>query len=410
MRKIVFVALCAIAVFGCKKASGEYFDYSTVAVTGEAVDLTPFSATLICNFNITSSMNPDKWGVVGSTDPNPARDNSSFGYSMSSDEVAPEYRFEISSLEPETTYYYRAFMELVGIGTDPVVYGEIRQFTTPAVGNLGLTESPILGSTCAILRGSLPDYLKNAPVQVWFRHGKAFPDRTDEGSLQATINMEDGTFSADYIDIGKEVTYYCQAGFTYGNKNYFGEEKTFQVADFVPTEGDLIDMGLSVKWGSRNVGASDPGKDGDYFAWGETQTKETFLPDNYLYNETPTQLPLTADAASVNLGGSWRMPTKEEYEEIINGANTLHETGVYNGRYGYMYISRKNGNRIFFPCSGWKNEEGVGPVGTSGEYWTSTFSTSTDNYNVAYLWTVGSGSTYFFGPVYYGLTVRGVQE
>ena len=402
MRKFFFFALCAIAVLGCKKASGEYFDYSTVAVTGEAVDLTPFSATLICNFNITSSMNPDKWGVVGSTDPNPARGNSSFGYSMSSDEVAPEYRFEISSLEPETTYYYRAFMELVGIGTDPVVYGEIRQFTTPAVGNLGLTEAPILGSTCAILRGSLPDYLKNAPVQVWFRHGKAFPDRTDEGSLQATINMEDGTFSADYIDIGKEVTYYCQAGFTYGNKSYFGEEKTFQVAEFAPTDGDLIDMGLSVKWGSRNVGASDPGNDGDYFAWGETQTKETFLSDNYLYNETPERLPLSADAASVNLGGSWRMPTREEFIELADDSRTMRESGVYKGRYGFMYISRKNGNRVFFPCAGYKNEDDFWPIGTSSYYWTSDFAGGATAY-------IGF-SPYSTCQVYYGCSVRGVQE
>ena len=407
MRKIVFVALCAIAVLGCKKESVQSLD--GVAVTGEALDVTSMTVTLVSRFNIPDSMTPEKRGVLVSTSPDVNANNYERGFFMKDDVVDNEYRVDIPDLEPEKTYYYRAYVRFKY--TKQSVCGDVKSFTTPAFENPVTTGSPFVGSACAILNGSVSDYLKNRFYsQPWFECGKAYPERSEAVRITHINLEEDGTFSGDYEHLEKGATYYFRAGCTYAGRDYFGEEKTFQVADFVPTEGDLIDMGLSVKWGSCNVGASDPGKDGDYFAWGETQTKETFLPDNYLYNETPAQLPLTADAASVNLGGSWRMPTKEEYEEIINGANTLHETGVYNGRYGHMYISRKNGNRVFFPCSGWKNEEGVGPVGTSGEYWTSTFSTSTDNYNVAYLWTVGSGSTYFFGPVYYGLTVRGVQE
>lgn len=132
MRKIVFVALCAIAVLGCKKASGEYFDMSTVAITGEATGLSSTSVTLTCYFNLATFMNPDKWGVVGSTSPEPTRQDHTFILSMSAGEVDPEYHYEINGLNPGTTYYYRAYMRIVGLGSDPIYYGKVRQFTTPA--------------------------------------------------------------------------------------------------------------------------------------------------------------------------------------------------------------------------------------------------------------------------------------
>ena len=106
MRKILFVAFCALAVIACKKASGEYIDFDNVAVTGGVTDLTYTSATMTCYYNPVYYMKPDKCGVVGSTDPDPDLVNHMFSFSVNGSDIGSEHHFEINTLEPETRYYY----------------------------------------------------------------------------------------------------------------------------------------------------------------------------------------------------------------------------------------------------------------------------------------------------------------
>lgn len=116
-----------------------------------------------------------------------------------------------------------------------------------------------------------------------------------------------------------------------------------------------VDLGLSVKWADINVGAISESDPGSYFAWGEVGTKDLYKDSNYKYRggdskpNPPSVLPASEDAASVNLGGSWRMPTKDEAQELISNC-TWEKTSV-DGKEGWR-VSR-NGKSIFLPFTGY---------------------------------------------------------
>ena len=140
-------------------------------------------------------------------------------------------------------------------------------------------------------------------------------------------------------------------------------------------EPDAIDMGLSVKWASCNLGASDPLEYGDYYSWGDIKTKETYgdAPPDYTYSANPDNLTTAKrDPAKKKLGGKWRMPTKEEIAELVDPANCkiekkTNEDGIY-----CVITSLKTNNSITLPAASLKVEEGV-PVepGVFGVYWSS---------------------------------------
>ena len=140
-----------------------------------------------------------------------------------------------------------------------------------------------------------------------------------------------------------------------------------------------VDLGLSVKWATCNLGADAPSYQGSLYAWGEIKTKDSYYSTDYdeeleeKYNDNKTVLELEDDAAHVNWGGNWRMPTKEEIEELINPENC---TWSYSSKYprGYTITSKKNGNSIFLPTT--KANRGgntYSDVDGYGFYWTSTF-------------------------------------
>lgn len=141
---------------------------------------------------------------------------------------------------------------------------------------------------------------------------------------------------------------------------------------------EYVDMGLSVKWATCNVGADSFKGNGDYFAWGEISPKNNFSEDNYRYHSNPSTLPPYADAASVNWGGSWRMPTLEELQELMD--NCTYDAGSYGEVSGYRFVSKINGNSIFFPDTGSCDENGFAKVGVLGTYWLSSLNTENSQY------------------------------
>ena len=134
----------------------------------------------------------------------------------------------------------------------------------------------------------------------------------------------------------------------------------------------FIDLGLSVKWATFNVGAQKPEETGSYFSWGEITTKSTYIDKNSLTYEIPME-DISGnpeyDAARAIWGGSARMPTKAELEELV--ANCKWETKVQNGVKG-MLVTGPNGNKIFLPAAGTIYESTVGYPGEFGSYWSST--------------------------------------
>ena len=150
---------------------------------------------------------------------------------------------------------------------------------------------------------------------------------------------------------------------------------------FVDYNGhDYVDLGLSVKWATCNVGASSPSDYGDYFAWGETSTKSEYTEkssETYGLNLGDIGGSSSFDVARANWGGSWRLHTKAEFEELKERCTWTWTTE--NGHKGYR-VQGPNGNFIFLPAAGVWMAGAFYSVGEVGECWGSML----DEYHEAY--------------------------
>ncbi len=159
----------------------------------------------------------------------------------------------------------------------------------------------------------------------------------------------------------------------------------------IETNGhECVDLGLpsGTLWATCNVGATTPEGYGDYFAWGETSTKGTYDWSTYFdtndggdtftkYNNEggKTALDPKDDAAHVNWGGSWRMPTKAEWQELFDNCTWTWTT--QNGINGYKVTSNKadyTDKFIFLPAAGSRDGSDLYGVGSNGYYWSSSLS------------------------------------
>ena len=124
------------------------------------------------------------------------------------------------------------------------------------------------------------------------------------------------------------------------------------------SEDAAVDLGLSVKWASRNVGAESPANYGDRYAWGEIEEKDNYELSTYLYYERDLYKNgsylfignniggTEYDVAHVKLGDGWRMPTKDEFTELCK--KCTWKSIIYRGVKGYKISG--NGNSIFLPA------------------------------------------------------------
>ena len=136
---------------------------------------------------------------------------------------------------------------------------------------------------------------------------------------------------------------------------------------------EWVDLGLSVKWATCNIGASSPSDWGNYYAWGETTTKTTYTYANSVtYDKNIGEIcgDSEYDAARRNWGDSWRMPTKAELRELFNNCTWTWTT--QGGHNGYRVTSKKNGNSIFLPAAGYRDGSSLYHRGEYCTYWSST--------------------------------------
>ena len=163
---------------------------------------------------------------------------------------------------------------------------------------------------------------------------------------------------------------------------------------------EWVDLGLpsGTKWATCNVGANSSEEFGYYFAWGETEPKEEYDWSTYKWSigysskmtkyctsssygtvDNKTTLELTDDAAYVNWGSSWRMPTLQELDELKNTSYTTWTWTTKNGVNGYI-VTGPNGYSIFFPVAGFRYGSVLDDAGAYGSYWSSSLNTSYSNY------------------------------
>lgn len=143
------------------------------------------------------------------------------------------------------------------------------------------------------------------------------------------------------------------------------------------TPSQEVDLGLSVNWAGWNLGATSPEESGDYYAWGETKTKDTYYWSTYSYQEEDLKDYLHSnngiisndknyDVATAKWGEGWRLPTRNELKELIEGCKWTWCT--YNGSIGYK-VEGANGNSIFLPAAGCYNGPSLNNSGKFGLYW-----------------------------------------
>lgn len=155
---------------------------------------------------------------------------------------------------------------------------------------------------------------------------------------------------------------------------------------------EFVDLGLSVKWASCNIGATSPEAYGDYYAWGETEPKTNYDWTTYKYcsssrfmikysinygvKDNITTLELEDDVAHVKWGGTWRMPTITEFEELTY--KCIWTWTTKGGVNGYEVKSKINGNSIFLPAAGLVGDRYDSSkliyAGEDGFYWSASLS------------------------------------
>ena len=147
---------------------------------------------------------------------------------------------------------------------------------------------------------------------------------------------------------------------------------------------NAVDLGLSVKWAKCNLGATSPAQFGNYYSWGETEPYDYSREYNGPGSDNGGKSVLDAkdDAASVLLGGTWRIPTAEEWTELSDNCNFVWTS--INGVYGYNVSSKKIGFEtasIFLPAAGFWSYSTFYPASTiyAGDYYGDYITSSTNN-------------------------------
>ena len=231
-------------------------------------------------------------------------------------------------------------------------------------------------------------------------------DNKIDGTSEATINnaklkaVVNGTavITIDALSSAKTLVrgngYYMEANWD-GSTLYFSNE-------FCPdgNHPHMIDLGLpsGTKWACCNVGANSPAEGGDFFAWGETAPKSSYLNWNYKWYvggddhniskycrnsdygtiDNREELELEDDAAYVNWGPEWRMPSVYQVLELLN--NCTSEWTIANGIKGYILKSISYDNAIFLPAAGWYSNHGFDGYMNDGLFWARTYHSSRSNW------------------------------
>lgn len=265
-------------------------------------------------------------------------------------------------------------------------------------------------------------------IGVCFSKDSKLPTIQDNTMMLNQFWWGDFTFTISGCAPGTQ--YFYRAYVTIGSETFYSDVQTFTTLDgnnqpdnsYVMVNGHkFVDLGLpsGLKWATCNVGADVPEADGDYFAWGETKSKDNYDTYTWVDGETyikysmndKTTLEAEDDAATQNWGEGCRMPTMEEFQELVD--NCIYSWTSLNGVSGCLFASKTNGANVFFPASGGRSSTFLNNYGLAGNYWSSSLgwaSTETGAIEYCpYYLLVNSNNHYIWETLaYFGQTVRAV--
>ena len=246
-----------------------------------------------------------------------------------------------------------------------------------------------------------------------------------DGKQSSDANMEDNIFTVEGLVSG--TLYYYRTYVKLLDEVYYDQNVYTVTTRGAKPQGKIIgghkfvDLGLpsGLLWAECNVGASSPWEDGDYYAWGEIQTKSDYSWDTYKWGNSPTKynssdgkttLEASDDVATVKWGKECRMPSRAEFQELYNKCDWTWKSN-YNGTSGYL-VKGPNNQTIFLPASGYRFDGDLYGHGSAGDYWSSSLLTSCTDYVYYLYFYFGSGDIdpSDFGSPFNGCSVRPVAE
>ena len=377
---------------------------SPIVTTADVTDITQTTAVSGGNVTDDGGAAVTARGVCWSKDPNPTIDNSF----ISNGNGTGSFTIEISGLTSATTYYIRAY----ATNSEGTSYGEQKSFTTLQNIELPTVTTTIVTnvtSTTATSGGNVTDD-GGATVTARGVCWSTSPDPTIDDNKTSDGNGT-GAFTSQLTNLTHSTTYYIRAYATNSEGTSYGEQKYFStLSDGMINGHQYVDLGLSsgLKWATCNIGADSPEDYGNYYAWGETETKAEYTEDNSVtFGQQLNDISGNAqyDAAAANWGGSWRMPTRDEIRELIYNCSWTPET--QNGVDGFK-VTGGNGNYIFIPASGYRDGSSSYIYGEC-YYWSST----PHQYSSDYSYILYSDYEYQSEDMNYryrGLTIRPVSN
>ena len=418
MKKLTLLLALTMILFSCKPEPEK--PEGPVVITSGVTDITRNSAKCGGGVSDGGGAVVVERGVCWNTSGNPTvldfstKDGSGLG----------SYISNITGLEYNTTYYVRAY---AANANGVAGYGEEVSFTTlekllPTVATVTeVTDITVNSAKC----GGEVTFDGNVVVTSRGICWSKTQNPTIEDN-KTTNGSGVGFYTSYMANLEPNTQYYVRAYATNEVGTSYGEEVSFTtLAAYSPATGTsngygYVDLGLSVKWATCNVGATSPEDYGNYYAWGETSTKERYDEDNcptygLSYSQLQSQgyidgeynLTTQYDAATTNWGGNWRMPTYAEQNELLNNCTWIWIT--INGVNGYKVVG-PNGNSIFLPPAGDRGGSSLNSAGSGGRYWSSTPIGYYDGYNACGL---SFRSGYQYVSDYnrgYGQSVRPVLE
>ena len=344
------------------------------------------------------------------------------------------YTAALSSLSSSTSYNFVVVAKV----DDVELVTEVKSFKTLTIQASVTVEASDIQYHSVKISGSLDvqsegSFSKSA-ILYYSSSENTLEGLKSNGTRKTLTLGVDGSYSETLSSLPSSTSYNCIVVAKVDDVEFVSAIGTFST--LTPPSGS-VELGLSVLWASCNLGASKPTECGGYYQWaGTTDVSDTGIyldlsncpyhtgsdresgwtkyntKSSYGTVDNKTVLEAMDDAATVALGGKWRIPTKEEWRELLNTENCSWTWMTIDGVNGYKVQSKKSGYTdkwIFLPAAGCRYYGDLYSVGSYGYYWSSSLGTVYPSY--AYYMNFNSG--YFSRDNdyrYYGLSVRPVSE
>lgn len=365
-----------------------------VVTTTLVTNLSYTSATVNGQITFDGGCDITEYGIVYGTSQDPTIENTKIKSNKC--DSTGTFVCEVKNLQANTTYYARAYAK----NAQGVAYGEEVTFTTLQLSVPVLIASVVIDSpTSVTINGQISQNGGSEITECGVVYSTSHNPTTANNQIKSDDSNSEGLFTCQITGLQRNATYYARAYAINAKGIGYSLEISFK------PDHPCVDLGLSVKWATYNVGATKPGEYGDYFAWGETTPKSSYASSTYTYSSTPGVLPLSNDAARANWGGSWRMPTEAEQDEL--GTKCTWTWTAQDGTYGCKVTSKSNGNSIFLPAAGYRYESSLSGAGNYGEYWSSSLYAG-DSRSAYYLFFHSGSLDWRYQRRYYGSSVRPV--